>query len=117
MINDVRANEIRLELKKLQQDKENYEALCKTFKTEITECQNENLTRGSNLDYQQKTLDELKDKELKHLVEHSRELYNGIENLCGGLSALCDDECRKYVHQCEGNEDALLRELNRLEVQ
>jgi len=43
--NYARADEIRLELRKLQQEKEDYEDCCKNFKNEITEDGNEALTR------------------------------------------------------------------------
>jgi len=116
VINDARVDEIRLELRKLQQEKEDYEDCSRDFKNEITEDADEAFTKMHDLRYQHEAFCELKDQELIYLTQDSQESYNQIQDICGDLLALADEECRKYIYHCEGKEDELLRELKRLEV-
>ena len=116
MINHVRADEIRLELKKLQQEKEDYEDYCKDFKSKITEDGNEANTKVYELGLQHGIFAELKDQDLVHLIQDSEELYNQTGDICDELLIITDKETNKYLCQCVDKENELLRELNRLEV-
>jgi len=116
MINQTQAEEIRLELKKLQQEREEYEDCCRAFSREVKEEENEFYERLYQLNQQRDECYEIKDEQLQNMIESSLESLNDLHGACSELLDIVETEVKSYYYQCDLKEEELRRQLQLLEA-
>jgi len=116
MVNQVLAEEIRSELRKLQREREEYEDCCKTFNNEIKEEEHEFYERLYQINQQRDDCYDINDQPLLNMLETSLELLNGLNGACGDLLNTVENESKNYYYQCNLKEEDLRHQLQRLEV-
>jgi len=116
MVNQILAEEIRLELRKLQQEKEEYEDCCRTFSKEVKEEENEFYERLYLLNQQRDECYDTKDQQLQDMIEASLESLDDLHGACSELLDTVTTEAKDYYYQCDLKEEDLRRQLQRLEV-
>lgn len=115
MVNHAKADELRLELRKLQQQKEDYEDFCKKFKKQMNIDADEFHEIGYDLSCLHNDFLGL-DSELSNIIQDNQEVYKQLQNGCDDLSILTDEEQKRYNYRCEGEKEEILRAINRLEM-
>jgi len=116
MVNQALAEEIRLELRKLQQEREEYEDCCRAFSREVKEEENEFYERLYLLNQQRDECYEIKDQQLQHMIESSLESLNDLHSACNELLDTVETEAKDYYYQCDLKEEDLRRQLQLLEA-
>ena len=116
MINQAQVDEVYLQLRKLQQEKENYEDCCNPFKTEMEEEMEDLNERFQAFSYQQGECNEMGDKKLLDIIEHNKECLLKERDIHGNLLNTIDTEAKSYYYAYECKEDDLQRQLQRLGV-
>ena len=116
MINYELAEQIHMQRKQLQQEKETHEDCCNKYRKEIKNEYQEFHGIFNELDYWCEGTYEMKDTWLLNLIEHNRELLKMAEEACGKLLMTIDKELKSYLYEYEVKDDALHREQQRLEL-
>jgi len=115
MINQSLAEEIRLELRKLQQEREEYEDCCRIFSKEVKEEEKEFSERLYLLNQMRDECHEIRDQELQSMIEVSLGSLNDLHGECSELLDIVKTESKDYYYQCDLKEEDLRRQLQLLE--
>ena len=116
MVNQVLAEELRSELKRLQSEKEEYEKCCNSFMKEVQEEEGEFSERLYLLNQQRDECYDMKDYQLQDMFEACQQSLSGMQGACAKLLDTVEDESKSYYDQCKLKEEDLRRQLKLLEV-